>query len=217
MAAAERAAFSGPRNLWDEAQAAEEKLRSAMPWPWQTANHAELRPAFERAKSVGVSLELLREVESKLKVAEAEAEARATKEKAAAQAHFDEYRLKSRWLPTSPQQRFAGAPQRSLSWSPLVATEVDIDVGGIVARATVKQYFVNPTKDWLEGCYVFPLPENAAVDRMKMVIGERVIEARIAERIAARRAYEAVKKSGRRAALGSPRRGGRRGLRLRNN
>jgi len=85
--------------------------------------------------------------------------------------------------------------------APLVATEVDIDVGGIVARATLKQYFVNPTKDWLEGRYVFPLPENAAVDRMKIVIGERVIEARIAERIAARRAYEAAKKSGRRAAL----------------
>lgn len=85
--------------------------------------------------------------------------------------------------------------------APLVATEVDIDVSGIVARATVKQYFVNPTEDWLEGRYVFPLPENAAVNRMKMVIGERVIEAKIAERIAARRAYEAAKKSGRRAAL----------------
>ena len=139
MAAAERAAFSGPRNLWDEAQAAEEKLRSAMPWPWQTANHAELRPAFERAKSVGVSLELLREVESKLKVAEAEAEARATKEKAAAQAHFDEYRLKSRWLPTSPQQRFAGAPQRSLSWSPLVATEEAAVERAAVERAAVER------------------------------------------------------------------------------
>jgi len=85
--------------------------------------------------------------------------------------------------------------------APLVATEIDIGVSGIVARATVKQYFVNPTKDWLEGRYVFPLPENAAVNRMKMVIGERVIEAKIAERIAARRAYETAKKSGRRAAL----------------
>ena len=85
--------------------------------------------------------------------------------------------------------------------APLVATEVDIDVGGIVASASVKQYFVNPTKDWLEGRYVFPLPENAAVDRMKMVIGVRVIEAKIAERGAARKAYDAAKKSGRRAAL----------------
>ena len=43
-----------------------------------------------------------------------------------------------------------------------VATEVEIDVSGIVARTMVKQYFVNPTGDWLEGRYVFPLPENSA-------------------------------------------------------
>lgn len=85
--------------------------------------------------------------------------------------------------------------------APLVATEVEIDVSGIVARTMVKQYFVNPTKEWLEGRYVFPLPENSAVNKMKLVIGERVIEARIAERQAARKAYEAAKRQGRRAAL----------------
>lgn len=85
--------------------------------------------------------------------------------------------------------------------APLIATEVDIDIGGIVARTVVRQHFVNPTKDWLEGRYVFPLPENAAVNRMTLRIGDRVIEAKIAERRAARRAYEAAKRDGRRAAL----------------
>lgn len=85
--------------------------------------------------------------------------------------------------------------------APLVATEVEIDVSGNVARAMVKQYFVNPTKDWLEGRYVFPLPENSAVSKMKLVVGERVIEAKIAERLAARKAYAAAKRQGRRAAL----------------
>lgn len=85
--------------------------------------------------------------------------------------------------------------------APLVATEVEIDVSGIVARTMVKQYFVNPTEDWLEGRYVFPLPENSAVSRMKLVVGERVIDAKIAERRAARKAYEAAKRQGRRAAL----------------
>lgn len=85
--------------------------------------------------------------------------------------------------------------------APLVATEVEIDVSGIVARTMVKQYFVNPTQEWLEGRYVFPLPENSAVSRMKLVVGERVIEAKIAEREAARKAYEAAKRQGRRAAL----------------
>jgi Ca-activated chloride channel family protein len=85
--------------------------------------------------------------------------------------------------------------------APLVATEVEIDINGIVARTMVKQYFVNPTQDWLEGRYVFPLPENSAVSEMKLVIGDRVIEAKIAERAAARKAYEAAKRQGRRAAL----------------
>ncbi len=85
--------------------------------------------------------------------------------------------------------------------APLVATKVEIDVSGIVARTMVKQYFVNPTGDWLEGRYVFPLPENSAVSRMKLVVGDRVIEAKIAERQAARKAYEAAKRRGRRAAL----------------
>ena len=49
-AEAESAAPFGARDLWEEARAAEEKLRSAMPWPWRTADHAELRPALERAK-----------------------------------------------------------------------------------------------------------------------------------------------------------------------
>ena len=85
--------------------------------------------------------------------------------------------------------------------APLVATEVEIDVSGIVVRTMVKQYFVNPTGDWLEGRYVFPLPENSAVSRMKLVVGDRVIEAKIAERETARKAYEAARRDGRRAAL----------------
>ena len=85
--------------------------------------------------------------------------------------------------------------------APLVATEVDIAVGGIVARTVVRQHFVNPTQEWLEGRYVFPLPENAAVNRMTLTVGDRVIEAKIAERRAARKAYEAAKTQGRRAAL----------------
>ena len=48
---------------------------------------------------------------------------------------------------------------------------------------------------------MFPLPENSAVSKMKLVIGDRIIEAKIAERQVARKAYEAAKRQGRRAAL----------------
>ena len=81
------------------------------------------------------------------------------------------------------------------------STEVTISVSGIVARATVKQTFRNPHDDWYEGIYVFPLPENAAVDHLKMRIGERVVQGVIKEKAEAKAAYEQAKASGQRAAL----------------
>ena len=48
---------------------------------------------------------------------------------------------------------------------------------------------------------MFPLPEKAAVDHLRMQIGERVIEGQIKERSEARRTYEAAKAEGRKATL----------------
>lgn len=84
---------------------------------------------------------------------------------------------------------------------PAVATEAEIKVSGIVARAVVKQTYRNPFDTWFEGIYVFPLPENAAVDHLRMKVGDRIIEGDIQERQAARARYEQAKSSGRRAAL----------------
>ena len=58
---------------------------------------------------------------------------------------------------------------------------------GLVVRATVRQAFTNPSQEWAEGVYVFPLPEDAAVDHLRMKVGERVIEGVIKEREAAKR------------------------------
>ena len=84
---------------------------------------------------------------------------------------------------------------------PAVATEAEIRVSGIVARAVVKQTYRNPYDAWFEGIYVFPLPENAAVDHLRMKVGDRIIEGDIRERQAARAQYEQAKSSGQRAAL----------------
>ncbi|MBK9595633.1 MAG: marine proteobacterial sortase target protein [Rhodocyclales bacterium] len=84
---------------------------------------------------------------------------------------------------------------------PAVATEAEIRVSGIVARVVVKQTYRNPYDGWFEGIYVFPLPENAAVDHLRMQVGDRIIEGDIKERQAARAQYEQAKSSGRRAAL----------------
>jgi Ca-activated chloride channel homolog len=55
--------------------------------------------------------------------------------------------------------------------APILKTDVQIAVTGIIARATVRQEFTNPSEkngDWLEGLYVFSLPETAAVDHLRM-------------------------------------------------
>ena len=85
--------------------------------------------------------------------------------------------------------------------APQVAADVFIDVTGPIIRARVTQRFENPSDKWVEGVYVFPLPEDSGVDRLKMQIGERFIEGKIKERREARRIYEEAREAGQRAGL----------------
>jgi len=85
--------------------------------------------------------------------------------------------------------------------APTLHTDVKIKVSGMVARAKVVQRFTNPGKEWVEGVYVFPLPENAAVDHMRLRVGERVIEGQIKEKGEAKRTYEKAKRAGKKASL----------------
>jgi Ca-activated chloride channel family protein len=80
-------------------------------------------------------------------------------------------------------------------------TDVDYEVTGSIARAKVKQQFKNNSSLWTEGIYVFPLPEKAAVDHFRMVIGERIIEGQIKERIIAKKIYERAKSAGKKSSL----------------
>lgn len=89
----------------------------------------------------------------------------------------------------------------SVQPAPLQATEVELHVTGLVARARVVQRFANPVDAWLEGLYVFPLPEQAAVDHMDLRVGSRVIEGQIQEKQKARRTYAKARREGRKASL----------------
>lgn len=84
---------------------------------------------------------------------------------------------------------------------PLRHTHVSAQINGFVAEVQVTQTYQNPFDAAIEAIYVFPLPENSAVDDMKMVIGDRVIQARIKRRQEARETYEAAKREGYTAAL----------------
>jgi Ca-activated chloride channel homolog len=85
--------------------------------------------------------------------------------------------------------------------APLVSTGVEIQITAHVARTKVVQRFRNPHPDWYEGIYVFPLPENAAVDHLSMRIGDRLVEGEIRGKEQARVTYAQAKAEGRRATL----------------
>ncbi|MDR9781920.1 marine proteobacterial sortase target protein [Rhizobium redzepovicii] len=85
--------------------------------------------------------------------------------------------------------------------APRLKSDVAIDVSGPIARVKVTQRFQNPSKGWVEGTYVFPLPDNSAVDALKMQIGERFIEGQIKPRQEAREIYEQAKAEGKKTAL----------------
>ena len=39
-------------------------------------------------------------------------------------------------------------------------TDVDMQISGLVARVAVRQEFHNEGAEWVEGIYVFPLPDE---------------------------------------------------------
>ncbi len=84
---------------------------------------------------------------------------------------------------------------------PLKHTDVEAEISGFIARVDVVQHYENPFDETIEAVYVFPLPENAAVDEMTMHIGSRVIRGEIKKREEAREIYEQAKQAGHTASL----------------
>jgi Ca-activated chloride channel family protein len=82
-----------------------------------------------------------------------------------------------------------------------LGVDVDLTVSGPTIRARVTQVFKNPTQDWVEATYVYPLPSGGAVDTLKMVVGDRVVVGEIKERQQARQVYEQARRNGQKAAL----------------
>ncbi len=77
---------------------------------------------------------------------------------------------------------------------PLKHTDVDAFVSGFFSRVNVTQTYHNPYAKKIEAVYTFPLSHRAAVDRMTMTVGDRVVEGEVKERQLARQIYEAAKK-----------------------
>ena len=85
--------------------------------------------------------------------------------------------------------------------APLLDSDFDVAIGGMLMRARLRQTFENTTGEWLEGVYVFPLPDGAQVDHLDLVVGERRIQGVVRERQQARSEYVQARSQGRRAGL----------------
>jgi Ca-activated chloride channel homolog len=79
---------------------------------------------------------------------------------------------------------------------PLKHTDVKGDICGYIATVDVTQQFQNPYSEKIEASYVFPLPDNAAVNEFIMTIGERKIRGIIRERQEAEQIYEQARSQG---------------------
>src|SRR5438309_8087966 len=84
---------------------------------------------------------------------------------------------------------------------PLKHTDVKAQISGFLSRVTINQEFENPFKEKIEAVYTFPLPQNAAVDDMTMIVGDRTVRGKILRREEAEAVYEAARTSGQTASL----------------
>jgi len=84
---------------------------------------------------------------------------------------------------------------------PLKHTDVKAQVDQYIATVEVTQQFHNPFGAKIDVEYIFPLPQNAAVNEFLMTIGDRTIYGIILERGEAQQAYEEARSQGYTASL----------------
>jgi Ca-activated chloride channel family protein len=67
-----------------------------------------------------------------------------------------------------------------------------VEIKGTLARTQLRQTFSNPTNRTIEGTYLFPLPEGAAVSNFAMTLDGKLLEAEILEGDKAREIYNGI-------------------------
>lgn len=102
---------------------------------------------------------------------------------------------------TSGALTVVDATGKPKSTCPLKHTDVKAEISGFISRVVVTQEFQNTFEKKIEAVYTFPLPQNAAVDDMTMIVGDRTVRGKILQREEAQAAYEAAKSNGQVASL----------------
>ena len=98
------------------------------------------------------------------------------------------------WPPPRPWPPRPVPPPRPYIFAPLEVTyhHVNVKIEGQVATTAVDQEFYNPNPSRLEGTYLFPIPKGAQIDKFKMDIGGKMVEAELLPADKARQIYEDI-------------------------
>jgi Ca-activated chloride channel family protein len=102
---------------------------------------------------------------------------------------------------TQGQLQVVDASGKPKAVCPLKHTNAKVEISGFLSRVVVTQEFENPFDEKIEAVYTFPLPSNAAVDDMTMIVGDRTVRGKILRREEAEAVYEAAKTNGQTASL----------------
>jgi len=89
---------------------------------------------------------------------------------------------------------------------PLKKTSADVRLNGFLASVQLSQVYRNEGTRPINATYIFPGSTRAAVNGMTMTVGERRIVAKIKEKQAAKKTFEAARKAGKSASLLSQKR-----------
>lgn len=92
-------------------------------------------------------------------------------------------------------------PESAPQYCPLKHTHVESNIAGFIGRTTVRQTYENTTQRKVEAIYAFPLANEAAVDRMTLLVGDRRIVGQVKVREEARAIYERARAAGHVASL----------------
>ncbi|WP_428033515.1 marine proteobacterial sortase target protein [Amphritea sp.] len=101
---------------------------------------------------------------------------------------------------TAPQLLMSDARQGSQP-ALLMNSHIRGQVNGLVVSLTLTQEFKNTSANWVNGRYVFPLPDNAVIDSLTLTNEDRVLHGVVKEKQQAKKIFEQAKAAGKKAGL----------------
>src|SRR5215212_11081732 len=88
--------------------------------------------------------------------------------------------------PIPPPRHFPLAPLE------ISSEQIDAKIKDQIATVAIDQEFYNPNSQQLEGTFLFPIPKGAQLDKFKMEIGGKMVEAELLSADKARSIYEEI-------------------------